>query len=296
MNRLDPHLLFDLLNAQLPDEVRDHVLVVGSLAAALSHRDQLRDRGVNTKDCDVIIHPAGALPEATKLATALFEAGWRPLSKCRPGARADPESQLSVVRLNPPTSEAYFVELLGLPNTSQTTAKSMTRFEVKGGWYLLPSFRFMSVLSHERRTHSGIAYAAPSMMALANLLAHRVLGTARVSEAIAGRNPLRSAKDLGRVLALARLERREVTEEWPEKWLEVVARCFPNHWPDLATHAGDGLRALLADAGALDDALHTVNVGLLEGVGVTLDQLRAIGQQFITDVIEPLAEAGQRRK
>ena len=294
MNRLDPQILFDLLHAHLPAEVREHVLVVGSLAAALSHRGQLRERGVNTKDCDVIIHPAGALPEAARLATTLFEAGWRPVSKCKPGTKDAPEAQLSVVRLNPPTSEAYFIELLGLPDTLQTAGKLMMRFEVNGGWYVLPSFRFMAVLSHERRTYNGIAYAAPSMMALANLLAHRELGSARVSEAIAGRNPLRSAKDLGRVLALARLEKREVTEEWPEKWLEVLEVCFPNGWRELATHAGDGLRELLADAGALDDALHTVDVGLLDGMGVTIEQLRAIGQQFIADVIEPLADAAQR--
>lgn len=138
MNRLDPQVLFKLLHAHLPAEVREHVLVVGSLAAALSHREQLRDRGVNTKDCDVIIHPAGALPEATRLATTLFEAGWRPLPKCKPGAKDDPQSQLSVVRLNPPTSEAYFVELLGLPDSTQTAPKLMLPFEVKGGWYLLP--------------------------------------------------------------------------------------------------------------------------------------------------------------
>lgn len=52
MNRLDPQVLFELLHAHLPAEVREHVLVVGSLAAAMSHREQLRDRGVNTKDCD----------------------------------------------------------------------------------------------------------------------------------------------------------------------------------------------------------------------------------------------------
>jgi hypothetical protein len=132
------------------------------------------------------------------------------------------------------------------------------------------------------------------MMSLANLLAHQELGTHRVSKAIFGRNPLRSAKDLGRVLALALLEEREVTERRPQAWLEALERCFPEEWPDLARRAGDGLRALLADPDALEDALFTVNIGLLEALQVTQSQLRALGQQFLSDVIEPLAAAAQR--
>lgn len=290
MNRLDPELLFDLLEVHLPVQVREHVLVVGSLAAAMSYRDQLRERGVNTKDCDVIIHPAGALPEATRLAGTLLDGGWRPLSKCTPGAKDDPISKLSVVRLNPPASEAYFIELLGLPESSQTVGKEMIPFEVNGAWYVLPSFRFMAVLSFERQSRNGIAYAAPCMMALANLLAHRELGTARVSEPMRGRNPLRSAKDLGRVLALARLEAREMTETWPARWLPVLKACFPTEWQHLAMHAGNGLRALLLDPAALDDAHHTVTIGLLDGKGVTLEQLRVLGEQFLVDVIEPLQQ------
>ncbi len=293
MNRLDPRLLFDLLRAHLPSAVREHVLVVGSLAAAMGHRDRLRDRGVNTKDCDVIIQPAGALPEAAKMAATLFATGWRPLARCKPGLQGTPVSELAVVRLNPPSSDAYFIELLGLPEASQSEPMRMVPFELMGGWYVLPSFRFMAVLSHGHRTYEGIAYAAPSMMALANLLAHHELGTARVSETIAGRNPLRASKDLGRVLALARLEPREVLDAWPAEWLEVLRQCFPHEWRALAGRAGDGLRALLADAGALDDAHHTATIGLLDGMGVTLEQLRLIGRQFLADVIDPLATAAR---
>ncbi len=218
----------------------------------------------------------------------MLEAGWRPLPKCKPGLKGDAVSQLSVVRLNPPQSDAYFIELLGLPLRSQTEAKLMIPFEAKGDWYALPSFRFMSVLTCERLTRNTIAYASASMMALANLLAHRELGTARVSEAIAGRNPLRAAKDLGRVLALARLEAREATEAWPERWRVALQTCFPAEWRRLAMQAGDGLRALLSDAGALDDALHTVTVGLLDGKNVNVEQLRSLGEQVLADVIEPL--------
>jgi hypothetical protein len=291
MNRLDPEVLFDLLEAHLPQEVRAHVLVVGSLAAAMTYRSQLRERGVNTKDCDVIIHPAGALAEAGRLAEVLLDAGWRPLSKCKPGQKEDPVEALSVVRLTPPASEAYFVELLGLPEQTQAELKVMIPFEVKGGWYVLPSFRFMRVLTHHRERRGAISYASASMMALANLLAHRRLGTARVSEAIAGRKPLRAAKDLGRVVALARLAEREETETWPQRWRQVLQACFPDEWAELSVRAGDGLRELAKDPGALDDALHTMTVGLLDGRGVTLEQLRVLIEQFLIDVIDPLADA-----
>ena len=290
MTRLDPEVLFDLLEAHLPADVRSHVLVVGSLAAAMAYRGQLRDRGVNTKDCDVIIHPAGALAEAGHLAGVLLEAGWRPLPKCKAGRQGDPVEALSVVRLQPPASDAYFVELLGLPERTQADLKLMIPFEVKGAWYVLPSFRFMGVLTHDQQRRGAIAHASPSMMALANLLAHRTLGTARVSEPIAGRNPLRAAKDLGRVVALARLAERDVTETWPQRWREVLQACFPSEWQELALHAGDGLRALLSDTGALDDALHTMTVGLLDGTGLSLEQLRILIEQVLIDVIEPLAE------
>lgn len=44
----------------------------------------------------------------------------------------------------------------------------------------------------------------------------------------------------------------------------------------------------------MDDAHHTVTVGLLHGMGVSIEKLSALGRQFIADVIEPLAEAAQR--
>jgi hypothetical protein len=49
-----------------------------------------------------------------------------------------------------------------------------------------------------------------------------------------------------------------------------------------------GQRRLLEDRHALDDARHAVDVGLLDGFGVTIDQLRIIGEQLIVDAVEPL--------
>lgn len=293
MSRLDPKQLFERIAADVPKDLVENILIVGSLAAAYAHRNQLLSATVNTKDADIIIHPAGAIPQARAVAQRLVDSGWRPLAgKCRPWPRAEPENELSVIRLNPPESAEYFIELLGFPSAGLRAGKDMIPIELKGGWYVLPVFRYLGVAEYGRKTaHNGLTYAAPEMMALSNLLSHRAIGVARTSEAIEGRRPLRAAKDLGRVLALARLATRAQTEAWVEPWAAALRHRFPEECAELASHAGDGLRALLDDPGALEDAHHTVDVGLLAGKRVTLEQLRATVAQLLFDALDPLASA-----
>jgi hypothetical protein len=131
------------------------------------------------------------------------------------------------------------------------------------------------------------------MMALANLLSHPRLGVERMSEPIGGRALLRSAKDLGRVLALARLAARDELSTWAPAWAGALERSFPEEHRALAMRTGDGLRAILADPEALDEARHAADVGLLHGYQVTAEQLIAIGRQLLADAIEPL-ERGVR--
>ena len=59
MKRLEPEPLFEQLVSDLPSALHEHVFVVGSLAAAYHFRVELRQQGVNTKDADLVIHPAG---------------------------------------------------------------------------------------------------------------------------------------------------------------------------------------------------------------------------------------------
>jgi len=127
------------------------------------------------------------------------------------------------------------------------------------------------------------------MMALANLLSHPKIGSDRI-ESGPMQGLLRSAKDLGRVIALARLTGREETEVWPRTWLEALKNCFPDEWKELAGRVGDGLRELLEDDNALEDARKTTDVGLLSGMGVTAEMLKASGERLLLDVIDPLAD------
>jgi len=95
------------------------------------------------------------------------------------------------------------------------------------GWYGLPCFRYLGLASIDRiASDVGLQYAHPAMMALANLLSHQEVGNARI-ESGEMLGLLRSAKDLGRVIALAHLEGREGAEAWRDLWLRAVEKCFP---------------------------------------------------------------------
>lgn len=116
-----------------------------------------------------------------------------------------------------------------------------------------------------------------------------------MSEPIGGRTLRRSAKDLGRVLALAWLASREESNVWSELWAAALAERFPQDACALATVAGGGLQELIDNVGALEEAHHAATVGLLAGKGVSPDNLRAIGQQLIAIALKPLAQRFEQR-
>ncbi len=286
--RINPAEIFERVARTLPTDLHRNVLVVGSLAAAYHHRERLGAPAVNTKDADVVVHPAGAISECVEVARRLIDSGWKRTDKCFAQPSAEPRNELRAIRLEPPEHTDFFVELLGLPEPGEREAKIWTPCRLDDGWYGIPSFRFMRLLVENRRdTSLGIQYASPELMALANLLAHPRLGTDTMSEPIGGRTILRSAKDLGRVLALARLDPNGV-EDWLTPWEHALRTHFEREAAELAQRVGDGLAELLKDQGALEQALHTTNFGLLGGLNVTAAQLRIEGERLLVDVVEPL--------
>lgn len=289
--RLDPRVLFQLIASHVPDDLHENILIVGSLAAAYHFRDQLEFGGVNTKDADVIVQPAGAVAECRAIATRLLNDGWRRKDNCYPRPAPEPVRDLRAIRLYPPHSDAYFIELLAFPGAEQAEKQVWIPCQLSDGWYGVPSFRFLGLTGHnQQQAETGLRYAAPAMMALANLLSHPTLGTAMMSEAIDGRILLRSAKDLGRVLALAWLSTRDEVRAWGEEWEAALRARFPTEYPALAGQVGNGLRSLLDDADALDQARHALAYGLLAGKGVTAENLKAVGAQLLVDTIEPLGQ------
>jgi hypothetical protein len=292
MSQLDPSAIFALIAAQLPKDLHDHLLIIGSLAAAYHYKDKLFVDTVNTKDADVVVQPAGAIEECRTIAARLVAANWVRRAGCVPAATRDAVDKEQVIRLHPPGTDLYFVELLAFPADNQQEAREWIPIELEGGWYALPSFRHLRLLSLEQCTSAeGVRYASPAMMALANLLAHPTIGAKRVTEPIKNRNPLRSAKDLGRVLALARLADREGVEAWPAAWEKAVRAKYPaTEAAALGASAGAGIRALLENREALEDARFCVDDGLLQGYNVTFEQMQAFGEQLIVDALDPFAE------
>jgi hypothetical protein len=295
MAALDPRKLFARMAGDIPGPLRKHVFIVGSLAAAYHFRAQLERRAVNTKDADVVIHPAGNVEASRALAAKLLELGWKRTPECYPLPRRSPADSLRAIRLYPPKSRDYFIELLGVPARDQREGLVWIPVRLRDGWYGVGCHRFMSLTTIGAiRSAEGLDYAAPPMMALANLLSHPRLGEQRMSAPIQGRRILRAAKDLGRVLALAWLAGRDETGSWGATWSKALRRNFPRRWRALATSAGAGLEALLGDAAALEEARVTTDVGLLSGRGVTAGNLRAVGLQLISDALRPLSEQSSR--
>ncbi len=290
--RLEPERLFEVIAGQVPADLYPHILLVGSLAAAYHYRQALGHRGVNTKDADLIVRPAGAVPECARIAMRLLDAGWVRHEKCWASPDGTPAGELRAIRLRPPDGAPYFIELLALPAPGQREARVWTPCALDDGLYGLPSFRFMGVLELEAlASEAGLGYAHPAMMALANLLSHPRVGPETMGGSIGGRVLRRASKDLGRVLALAWLEGREGTQAWAGLWRRALRESFPGEASSLAASLGLGLRELLEDPGLLEEARHAVDIGLLNGLGVTGDNLAAIGERLLVDGVEPVAKS-----
>lgn len=280
MSDLVPDEIFRALRKDLPPTAIRGLVVAGSLAAAYHFRDQLQTRAINTKDADLLVQSAGNVEACRSLALQLLSLGWRHLENppFPPGAGPEPRERLPAIRLVPKRRSDYFLELLGLPKPGQRKSVEWRPIELDGGWHAVACFRFMRLVAHRPlMSRPGLLYARPEMMALANLLSHPDLGAQTLSRPVGDREGiLRSSKDLGRVVALAWLAGRGGTEAWRDSW----AQAYPKY-----RKAGSGLRALLDDDRALDDAYHTARYGLLRGLPVTLNAFRAAGARLALDVL-----------
>ena len=141
----------------------------------------LEGRAVNTKDADLVVHPAGNVTSCQQMASRLIALGWIRTEECYPRPNPDPPDDLRAIRLYPPGSHDYFLEFLNVPQRGQMEAKRWVKIQMDDGWYGLPSFRFLGVTALNRlKSIAGLEYASPAMMALANLLSHPEVGTARI--------------------------------------------------------------------------------------------------------------------
>jgi hypothetical protein len=295
MNLVSPAKVLDQVNAAIPVEYRNNVIIIGSLAAGYYFFGDDDSRAVRTKDIDCVLSPRIAAVQAGEVtAQTLLDSGWTRRSEGgwdKPGTAETPSRDLSAVRLFPPGSHEWFLELLAVPESEQSEAKTWTRIKLDDGYFALPSYRFLPLATFDPIVVAklGIYCARPVMMALNNLLSHPFIGPEVMSSQIANRTIKRSNKDLGRVLAIARLSPDDELETWPDRWERALRHEFPTTWKQHAGSVGDGLRALLRSPNDLEEAHHTCINGLLASIGgVTMENLAFIGQRVLADAIEPL--------
>jgi len=258
----------------IPEALRGDIIIVGSLAASYQ---LLRDRTqvIRTKDVDAMVAPyARAVLSAVGMTERLQDAGWQHQAMPGydlPGTADTPDNRLAVVRLHRPSSTTWFLELLGAPPVvapqANASGKTMYRLLTRGGHFALPSFAFLGLTQFQPTlSEFGLLVALPQMMALANVLHHPVIGDAVMSQHFAGRSIKRANKDLGRVVAmayLADLHNEDALEGWKTIWCQALNEWAPTDADRLLASASNGLQALLASPKDIEQALHTVNQGLL---------------------------------
>ena len=126
MNELDPEVLFNRIANDVSPRLHAHVFVTGSLAAAYSFRTRLEGRAVNTKDADLVVHPAGDVVSCQELATELLT----------PNGRVRMNALLNR-RPNPPTSyerSGCSRQNLGTTSSSSSGCPKWISWKPSGGF------------------------------------------------------------------------------------------------------------------------------------------------------------------
>ena len=295
MIHVSPRVVLAEIADAIPQQCKENIIVIGSLAVGYHFFGEDISIRMRTKDADFLLSPRiRAISAGLAIMEQLYEAEWsfRPDDRWpSPGDEKTLDEDLPAVRLNPPGQTEWFIELLTVPESPQDRDMRWIRLKTPFGHFGLCSFGFLSLTNYEPYpTELGIFIARPEMMALANMLEHPEIRP----DLIAGSSIKRSNKDLGRVLAIARLSEKKEEDamlKWPDIWKEALRDRFPDDWRGLARRTGSGLRKILASEPDLKEARYTCEIGLLSSDPPTLEELQLSGRRLLKDAVEPLEKS-----
>lgn len=286
----------------VPMECRENIVIIGSLAAAYAYFKDHKEMKVQTKDIDCLVKPyLLAAEKCQEITKQLYNAGWHRGNKgeyLNPGTSETPTDKLPAIRLYPPginsdDENAWFIELLIVPESSLDEGKKWSRIVIDEGHFGLPSFRYLSITAFnpEKIDQLGIYYARPQMLVLANLLEHPEIKPERMSASSADLGEKRSNKDLGRVLAIGYLAQESGLNNfnpWGYEWQVALQKCFPDEWKNLAKNTGNGLKELLQSDEDLEEAHRTCAKGLLSSYTVKKEDLKEVGNRILGEAVGTL--------
>lgn len=293
---LNAHVVLHKLAKALPAKHHKSIIIVGSLSAA-AQLIKDADTELRTKDIDGMLAPnATAVNAAKEIATTLIEEGWEPRADTDkfilPADGTTPQDKLPVVRLKPPGEgkDEWFLELLGAPPTLAPDAEGKTRYservETSTSHFEIPSFAYLGVTQYQPVPHeSGLQLASVATMALSNLLHHPKIEDNRMSAPMEGRLIKRANKDLGRVVAMAFISDQldeDAVETWPEVWQRALQDLgAPEVTRSKLDGINSGMQALLASPEDQDEALHSINYGLLSSRPMDRRQFQIAIQRYL---------------
>jgi hypothetical protein len=293
---LNALIVLSKLAKALPDQHLGSLIIVGSLSAA-AQLIQDEEPELRTKDIDGMLAPnATAVIAAKEIATTLIEAGWQPRADADrfdlPADGTTPQEKLPVVRLKPPGDgkDDWFLELLGAPPALAPTADGKTRYservETSASHFEIPSFAYLGVTQFQPVLHeSGLQLASVPMMALSNLLHHPDIEAKRMSAPIEGRLIKRANKDLGRVVAMSHLSNQideDAVEGWPGLWRQAMQDLnAPESTRAKLDSINSGMLTLLGSYEDQDEALHSVNNGLLSSHPMDMNQFTIAIRRYL---------------
>ena len=136
MSNLTPFAVLKAVADAVPHSCHPNIVIIGSLAAGYHFFGKDASKAVRTKDIDCVLEPFhAAVGTGQNLAAQLLAAGWSQQAgeaATSPGTAETPVDKLPVVRLYPPgieqtAAEAWFLELLTVPKSSEVKGKEWTK-------------------------------------------------------------------------------------------------------------------------------------------------------------------------